>query len=299
MITAGANQAFAVAALTAFGAGEDVVLVSPYFFNHEMMVRAAGATPIEVGMDAASGFAVDVDRILRALTPRTRAVVVVTPANPSGAVARPSDIERLAAELEARNVFLIVDETYLLFTYDAAPWSATALAHDGSRNPSASRFESLVVIGSFSKSFAIPGWRLGYLAADPRFIGDAMRVQDAMIICAPAAAQQGMSAALRETPRYPLEFLPELRQRREILEDAIASAGGEWKMTGGGFFALARFPGCEDSFAAATRLLEEAHVLTIPGALFGKAGEGFLRLSYGAASREDLHEALHRIAAIL
>ena len=160
-------------------------------------------------------------------------------------------------------------------------------------------FENLVVIGSFSKSFAIPGWRLGYLAADQRFIGEAMRVQDAMIICAPAAAQQGMSAALRETPRYPLEFLPELRKRREILNDAIASAGGEWKMTGGGFFALARFPGCEDSFAAATRLLEEAHVLTIPGALFGKAGEGFLRLSYGAASREDLHEALRRIAAIL
>jgi aspartate/methionine/tyrosine aminotransferase len=289
IITAGANQAFALLALTAFGDGDEVLLASPYFFNHEMMVRAAGATPIEVAMDPHAGFRLDAARILSALTPRTRAVVVVTPANPTGAVATPSEIESLAVSLAAENVFLVVDETYLLFTYDAPPWSATAL----------SSHANVLVVGSFSKTFALPGWRLGYLAGDARFISDAMRVQDAMLICAPAVAQQGMIAALAEAPRYPLEFLDEFRQRREALSRAIANAGGEWEITGGGFFALARFPNCEDSFAAALRLLDEAHVLTIPGALFGNCGEGFLRLSYGAASAGVLEEALARISAAI
>ncbi len=286
IITAGANQAFALIALTAFAPGDDVLLASPYFFNHEMMGRAAGATPVEVPMNPATGFAIDGDRILRALTPSTRAVVVVTPANPTGAVASPDAIETLANALAAENVFLVVDETYLLFTYDAPPWSATAL----------SSHSNVLVIGSFSKTFAMPGWRLGYLAADARFIADALRVQDAMLICAPAAAQQAMIATLAEAPRYPLQFLPEFTDRRRALARAIASAGGEWVQTGGGFFALARFPGCQDSFAAALRLLDTAHVVTIPGALFGQAGEGFLRLSYGAATAAVLEEAVGRIA---
>ncbi len=285
IITAGANQAFALAALTALAPGDDVLLASPYFFNHEMMVRAAGAAPVEVAMDPAAGFAIDTDRILRALTPRTRAVVIVTPANPTGAVAPPAAIETLADALAAERVFLVVDETYLLFTYDAAPWSATALSSG-----------NVLAIGSFSKTFAMPGWRLGYLAADARFISDALRVQDAMLICAPAAAQHGMIAALAEAPDYPLQFLPEFKDRRRALARAIASAGGEWVQTGGGFFALARFPGCEDSFAAALRVLDTARVLTIPGGLFGKAGEGFLRLSYGGATAEVLEEAVGRIA---
>jgi aspartate/methionine/tyrosine aminotransferase len=286
IITAGANQAFALLALTAFGAGDDVLLASPYFFNHEMMVRAAGATPVEVPMDPASGFRLDAKRILAALTPRTRAVVVVTPANPTGAVATPGEIESLADALAAEHVFLVVDETYLLFTYDAPPWSATALASRA----------NVLAIGSFSKTFAIPGWRLGYLAGDARFISDAMRVQDAMLICAPSVAQQGMIAALADTPLYPQEFLPEFKARRETLSRAVTTAGGEWAVTGGGFFALAWFPNCDDSFAAALRLLDEAHVLTIPGGLFGDAGAGFLRLSYGAASSEVLAEAVGRLA---
>jgi aspartate/methionine/tyrosine aminotransferase len=285
IITAGANQAFALLALTAFAPGDDVLLASPYFFNHEMMVRAAGATPIEVAMDPATGFAVEADRILGALTPGTRAVVVVTPANPTGAAATPATIETLADALAREKIFLVVDETYLLFMYDAQPWSATALPHD-----------NVLVIGSFSKTFAMPGWRLGYLAADPRFIAGALRVQDTMLICAPAAAQQGMIAALAETPRYPQQFLPEFDERRHALASAIAAAGGEWVPTGGGFFALARFPGSGDSFAAALHLLDTAHVLTIPGGLFGRAGEGFLRLSYGGATREVLGEAIGRIA---
>lgn len=288
MITAGANQAFAVAALTAFGAGDDVLLASPYFFNHEMMVRAAGARPIEVPMSSTAGFRVDVDRILRAVTLRTRAVVLVTPANPTGAVASRADIETLAAALSAEDIFLIVDETYLLFNYETPPWSATALSH-----------ANVLVLGSFSKAFAIPGWRVGYLAADARFISDALRVQDAMIICPPAIAQYGMLAALAEEPLYPLEFLPELRQRRDALHRAIADAAGECVVTGGGFFVLARFPCSDNSFVAATRVLEDAHVVTIPGALFGSAGEGFLRLSYGAATAAVLEEALVRIGQVL
>jgi aminotransferase len=124
----------------------------------------------------------------------------------------------------------------------------------------------------------------------------AVKVQDAMIICAPVISQMAAEAAVREKWSYPSSFHDELRRRRRVLADGLASIPGvEWTPTRGGLFAFARVAGCDDSARLSNELIERAHVVTIPGAAFGSSGEGFLRLSYGYANVTDLAEAVERM----
>lgn len=290
LITTGANQAFMLAVLALLDPDDDVLLASPYFLNHETAVRASSAVPIEVPAGPETGFTLALEDFERAITPRTRAVVIVSPSNPTGAVTPAPELERIARALLDRDIALVVDETYLPFVYDAQPFSATALP----------QYPNVISIGSFSKAFAMTGWRLGYLAGPAHFIEEALKIQDAMVICAPAIAQAAILGALQEEPRYIEQFLPELRQRREFLRDRIAGVPElQWSGAAGGFFAFVRVEGCSDSLALATRLLDETHVVTLPGRLFGQAGEGFLRLSYGAMGTEEIGTAVERIAGHL
>lgn len=298
LITAGANQAFMLAALTLLDPGDEVLLASPYFLNHQTAVRAVSAVPIEVEARPESGFTLTLEDFERSITPRTRAVVIVSPSNPTGAVTSGAELQRIAPALAARNVALIVDETYLPFVYDSPPFTATSLL-DSPAGPtfrSGETARNVIAVGSFSKAFAMTGWRLGYLAGPRKFIDEALKIQDAMLICAPAISQAAVLGALREEPRYIEQFLPELRERREFLRARLEETPGlEWNGADGGFFAFVRVEGCTDSLALAMRLLDEAHVVTLPGRLFGKAGEGFLRISYGAMGIEETGRAVDKI----
>jgi aminotransferase len=223
------------------------------------------------------------------LTPRTRAVVLCTPSNPTGATITRANGERIVRELASRNMWVISDETYLHFVYDGAHWSAASVS-DWRRN--------VVVIGTFSKSFAMMGWRVGFMLADRDVCEQATKIQDAMIICAPTISQIAAEAAVNADWDYARGFGAEFTRRRQrVAERLVGIRGLEWSPAAGGFFAFVRVDGCSDSNALATRLLEEAHVVTIPGASFGRSGEGCLRLSYGSVSDADLERALERLAA--
>ena len=287
IVTAGGNQAFMLAAMAAVDPGDEVVLAAPYFVNHEMAVRAVGANPIEAPIDESVGFAARWADIEPHLTSRTRAVVLCTPSNPTGAVVAADDLERIVAELSSRRVMLVCDETYLQFVFDGVHTSAASLT--GWR-------DNVMVVGTFSKSFAMTGWRVGYLLADRRICEQAIKIQDAMIICAPVISQIGVEAAVRDNWDYIHAFDAELRARRTALADGLGEIPGlHWTSTGGGFFAFVRVAGAGDSERLADEILERAHVVTIPGAAFGRSGEGFVRLSYGAASIADLVEACGRL----
>jgi aminotransferase len=288
IITAGGNHAFALATLTLLDPGDEVLLPSPYFTNQEMMLRVAGVSPREVPLTDATGFALRWRDLEPHVTARTRAVVFCTPSNPTGAVIDREEGARIVAELSRRQVLVISDETYLPFVYGAPPWSAASI----------SRWrDSVIVVGTFSKSFAMTGWRVGYLLAAREVCAEAVKVQDAMIICAPVTSQRAAEAALRHAPDYPARFLPELRERRELLRERLQSIPRlKWTTTDGGFFAFVRVDGCEDSVRLANDLLEHEYVVTLPGSTFGTVGEGYLRLSYGAATQAELHEALDRLA---
>lgn len=289
IITAGGNQALQLALTTLIDPGDEVVLVSPFFLNHEMAVRSVGAVPIEAPVPASRGFIPSWEDVAMHVTERTRAVVLVTPSNPTGAVTPPREVERIIDECAARNIILFVDETYLRFTYGAAP--ATALASRRWR-------ETVVIIGSFSKGFAITGWRCGYLIADAEVITEAMKIQDVMVICAPVPVQRAVTAILEQEPDYAKRWLPELRARRDLLMQELAAIPGVTPIQPeGAFFVMARIDGMTDSRSGALDLIERQQVVTIPGAFFGKAAEGYLRISYGAAPAPRLEAAVERLAA--
>jgi aminotransferase len=215
-------------------------------------------------------------------------VVVCTPSNPTGAVVEPGEMARIARELSARSVLLFSDETYARFVYGRGFRSVAALPEWR---------ENVILTSTFSKSFGMTGWRVGYLLADRRVTEQAIKIQDAMVICAPVISQIAAEAALRESWDYPLSFHDELVARRRLLAAALESIPRlHWLPTGGAFFAFVRVNGCSDSTRLSRDILERAHVVTIPGASFGQAGEGFIRLSYGAAGESELREALARLA---
>jgi aspartate/methionine/tyrosine aminotransferase len=287
IVTAGGNQAFMLAALTALDPGDEVVVAAPYFVNHEMAIRAAGAVPIEAPATEASGFRIRSSDILPYLTARTRAVVLCTPSNPTGAVIERDQLERIVRELATRGITLICDETYLHFVFDGVHSSAASIS---------GWQQNVIVVGTFSKSFAMTGWRVGFLMADRRVCEEAIKIQDAMIICAPVISQRAVESAVRDDWNYITRFHEELRNRRAALQTAIARIPAlHWEPTGGGFFAFVRIPKQHDSANLASAILERAHVVTIPGASFGACGEGFLRLSYGAVSVDELGEACDRL----
>jgi aminotransferase len=292
IITAGGNQAFMLALMTLVDPGDEVLLPAPYFVNHQMAVAAVGAMPKEVPLDEARGFRLRWADLEPYVTGNTRAAVICTPSNPTGAVIAQDEMTRIVEELARRNVVLFSDETYSRFVYEGG------VAQDA---PSAANVEgwrdNVVILNTFSKSFGMTGWRVGYMAADTRVCEQAIKIQDAMIICAPVVSQIGVEAAVRESWDYPVSFRAELITRRRVLADGLARIPQlHWTPTGGGFFAFVRVAGCTDSARLSDDLLERAHIVTIPGSTFGSCGEGFIRLSYSAVPQDDLREAVQRLA---
>jgi aspartate/methionine/tyrosine aminotransferase len=291
VITAGANHAFALTLATLVNPGDEVVLPGPYFTNHHMMVCALGAIAVEAPVIDRVTFSVTWDDIEPHLTARTKAIVLCNPSNPTGSPIDEQAGRRIVERAGDRGLAIISDETYMHFVYEGSHWSPVALA--GWRR-------HVVVIGTFSKSFGMRGWRLGFVLADAQICEQAVKVQDAMIICAPVISQVAGEAAARDNWSYAASFHDEFRARRQVLIDGLATVPGiEWLPQRGGLFAFARVAGCLDSRALSAQLIEEAHVVTIPGAVFGTSGGGCLRLSYGVATVTELREAVSRLAAVL
>lgn len=287
IVTAGGNQAFMLALLTLVGEGDDVLLPAPYFVNHEMAVRAVGARPCEVPLHEDTGFAVTWKDLAPFVTDRTRAVALCNPSNPTGATIPAAEGSHILRELSTRGIIAICDETYMQFVYGRPHWSAASVPDWR---------DNVVVVSSFSKSFGMTGWRVGYMLADASVCEQAIKVQDAMIICAPAIAQSVAEAAVRDSWNYPCSFHPQLEdRRRQMIEGVQTIRGLHWTPTNGGFFAFVHVADCTDSTALSRAILERAHVVTVPGAIFGRSGEGYLRVSYGSVSSGDLSEAVHRL----
>src|SRR4030095_12093563 len=238
LITAGANHAFTTALTTLVSAGDEVVRPGPYITDHQMASQAAGAIAVEAPVADRDTYSVTWDDIAPALTERTRAVVLCNPRNPTGAPVTAAAGPRLVSELADRGILAISDETYMHFVYDGRHWSAASVA--GWRR-------NVVVIGTFSKSFAMMGWRVGYMLGDAPGCAQATKVQDAMIICVPTISQIAAEAAVRDDWDYPRTFHADFIERRRRLSEALTRiAGASWLATHRGFFAFVRVDGCID-----------------------------------------------------
>ncbi len=285
LVSNGTSPAMLLVFAALVGEGDEVVLATPHYPCYPNFVRMSGGVPVLVPADPASGYAMDVEAVRGALTPRTRAIVVSSPANPTGAV----QSEQTLRELASLGLPIISDEIYDGLLYEGAKVTSALQVSDDA-----------YVLDGFSKRYAMTGYRLGY-AIVPRKAMRALQVmQQNLFISANCFVQHAGVAVLRDRSDTLAAMLDAYTRRRRLLIDGLRALGfGIPVEPKGAFyvFADARAFG-SDSLRLAYTLLERARVGTTPGIDFGASGEGWLRFSY-ANSEAAIEEALERLAAVL
>lgn len=287
VVTAGGNLAFMNAVLAIADPGDEFIFPAPYYFNHEMAVVMASATPVPVQTTA--DYQLDLDAIARAITPRTRAVVTVSPNNPTGAVYPEAALRAVNALCRDRGVFHIHDEAYEYFTYDdAVHFSPGSIAGAA---------EHTISLFSMSKAFGLASWRIGYMVI-PETLWDAVnKIQDTLLICAPAVSQRAGLAALTLGRDYTRPFLEQLAKTRAGVVAALRdrSMPVDVPHASGAFYYFLRVHTALDPTTLTERLIREHKVAVIPGTAFGHTHGCAIRMSYGALDPASITEGLGRL----
>ncbi len=288
MVSAGGNMAFVNALLAIGDEGDEVVLMSPYYFNHEMAVTMAGCRPVLVGTD--SNFQLDLDAVEAAITEETRAVVTISPNNPSGAVYPEADLRELNRLCAERGVYHIHDEAYEYFLYDGAEHFSPGSLPDAG--------EHTLSLFSLSKAYGFASWRVGYLRLPAHLSEAAAKIQDTIAICPPIVSQFAACAALDAGADYCRGYRAGIAARRSAVLQALGELAPlvEVPATRGAFYVLARVATDADSVEVASRLITEHRVAAVPGAAFGLTDGCYLRIAYAAPDDATLAEALDRLA---
>ncbi|MFD6567684.1 aminotransferase [Micromonospora profundi] len=288
VVTAGCNQAFSLVAAALAGPGDEIVLPLPYYFNHDMWLRLNGVTPVylEPGPDLVPR-AADAERLL---TPRTRAIVLVTPGNPSGVTVDPDGIAAFAAVAERHGIALILDETYRSFRDTDAP------AHRLFAGPDWER--TVVSLHSFSKDLALPGYRVGAVVASPELNREVCKLLDCVAVCAPRIGQEATWAGLTYARGWRSARARELADRRAWFADTMAARPGGFELLScGGFFAWLRHPFPDRSTDDVVRELVVKHdTLVMPGTAFLPDDRRTIRVSVGNLDRDAIAALAGRFA---
>lgn len=297
MISCGAMEAIAAAVLSTVEPGDDVLLPAPTYASHIEQVLLAGGRPVFVPLQEDAGWRLDPDRMRSAVTSRTKAILLSNPSNPTGAVLGAAEIQAIAGIAIEHDLFIIADETYDFLVYDGGFASFTSIPEIWSR---------LLAGFTFSKMFCMTGFRVGFLTGAARSIGHALKVHDAVALCAPTISQRAALIALRETglpggrrgrgDEALTALLTEMKQRRSLASQRLRAFGDIFQFVdpAGAYYLFARYAFPEGSRQIALRILEEAGVITIPGAAFGPSTDRHLRLSFGA-DPHVLNEAFDRL----
>ena len=294
IVTVGGKAALFEIALALFEEGQEVIVPSPCWVSFPEQIRFAGAEPVLVPTKGEDGFRIHAGPILEAVTGRTRAILLNSPCNPTGGTVSASDLREIVAEADRRGILVISDETYERFVYDGGHASAASLAAEFP--------ETVVLVGSFSKTYAMTGWRIGYLLGPDEVVRAVEAIQSHATSNATSFAMVGALAALRHAEPAVQEMVAEYRARREMLIAKLNGIPGfEFQPPHGAFYAFPRVAGAyrsglRDSIALSELLLERAAVAVVPGAAFGS--DDHIRISF-ACSRATLAEGLERIAAAL
>ncbi len=287
MVTAGANMAFFHAVMATTAPGDEVILPTPFYFNHEMAIQMAGCRAVRVATD--ERYQLSIDALSRAITDRTRAIVTVSPSNPSGAVLTESSLGDVNALCRERGMYHIADEPYEYFTYGSA------------RHVSPGSFQSAeghtISMYSLSKAFGFAGWRIGYMAYPAHLAAAMIKSQDTILICPPIASQAAAVAALDVGRAYCEPYVRELASIRDIVVSELAALGPLAKVptADGAFYVLMKVNTTMSPLALAERLIREHKVAVIPGTAFGMTDGCYFRVAYGALQKDTVKEGIGRL----
>ena len=276
--------------------GDEVIIPAPYWVSYPDIVKYAGGKPVYVESLPEDGFSVKASVIEKAITPKTRMVILSSPNNPTGGVIPPDEYERILAACKKHNVWLMGDECYSHFTYDShKPYSIASAA---------SSKDHVIIIGSMSKTFAMTGWRIGYTLAPEALIQATVKLQSQSTSNPTSIAQHAALEAMRGSmDSVPVMLAEYERRRKRIVEGLRAISGVTCEWPGGAFYAFPNIAAhlangnsgralAKDTTELAKILLDQARVALVPGDAFG--APGYLRLSY-ATSIERIDEGLRRL----
>jgi len=286
LVTVGVSEAVDLAMRAILSPGDEVLVPEPSYVSYKACVALAGGVPVTVPTKMENGFRVTVEQLEALVTPRTKALLIGYPNNPTGAIMPSEELATIAAFAKKHDLIVISDEIYADLTYSGTHTCFAALP--GMR-------DRTILLNGFSKAYAMTGWRIGYALSNPDFIGAMTKIHQYTMLCAPVTAQVAAIEALRHGQASMTKMVEEYNRRRRLMVEGIKAIGLDCFEPQGAFYI---FPSVKktglSSLAFAEELLKAEKVALVPGDAFGACGEGFVRCSY-ASSTANLSEALTRI----
>jgi len=292
LITVGGTQAIFLALEALINPGDEVLIPDPGFLCYEPNVLMAGGTPVYMPLLEKRGFQIEEEDVTSQITKKSRMMIINSPNNPTGAVLSHGDLARLAKLAVERDMLVISDEVYEKITYDDARHFCLATFP--------SMRERTLVVGSFSKTYAMTGFRVGYVYGPKELIRPMMLMHQYCVACVDGPAQYAALEALKGPQGFVREMVSEFDRRRRLLHSGLNEIEGfRCSLPKGAFYIFANIEGFKmPSEKLAELLVSQGRVITVPGSAFGKRGEGFLRFSY-ATAYDKIEEALNRIANVV
>jgi aminotransferase len=286
LITVGVSEALHLALLTVVEPGDEVIVPEPCFVSYKPGVIFAGGTPVVVEAKLQNGFQITAAEIEQVITPRTKAILIGYPNNPTGAVMNRERLTEIASVAQKHDLLVLSDEIYDRLVYGVEHVCFPSLPNMKERT---------ILLGGFSKTYAMTGWRLGYAAAPGEILAGMLKVHQYIVMCAPTPAQVAGVEALREGEDAVQEMIRQYDQRRRVIVQGLNSIGMPCFEPHGAFYAFPSIQNTDlNSEQFSEKLLSEQKVAVVPGNAFGDSGEGFVRCSY-ATSLVKIEEALVRL----
>ena len=286
LITVGVSEALDLAMRALINPGDEVIMPDPHYVAYDACVLLSGGVPVFVPTDEDNGFEISADDTEAMITDKTRAILLGYPANPTGAVMPREKLEGIAALARKHNLLIISDEIYARLVYGSEHTCIASLP---------GMQENTILLGGFSKSYSMTGWRIGYAAASAEIIAAMTRIHQYTIMSAPTMGQVAAIEALKAGDAGVLEMVEDYNRRRLVMVNGLREIGLSCFEPKGAFYA---FPSIKStgmtSEQFAEKLLVEEKVAVVPGNAFGRCGEGYIRCCY-AASLQEIEEALERI----
>lgn len=286
IVTVGASQALDVAMRAIINPDDEVLIIEPSFVSYAPLVTLAGGVPVPVATTLENEFKVQPEQIEAAITAKTKAILLCSPNNPTGAMLNKSELEEIAVIVEKYNLIVLSDEIYAELVYDEVYTSFASIQN---------MREHTILISGFSKGFAMTGWRLGMIASPVYFSELMLKIHQYSMMCAPTMSQFAALEALRAGNDEVIRMRDSYKKRCNFMTTSFNEMGLTCHVPGGAFYVFPSISSTGLSSAEfAEQLLLEEKVAVVPGSVFGESGEGFIRCSY-ATSLEQLMEAMKRM----
>lgn len=287
VVTAGSNMGFVNAILAITSPGDEVIIQTPFYFNHEMAIAMAGCRPVLVAMD--ENYQLRPNAIAQAITERTRAVVTISPNNPTGAVYSEEALREVNQICRDRGIYHISDEAYEYFTYNGVKHVSPGAFSQSS--------EYTISLYSLSKAYGFASWRIGYMVIPEHLLVSVKKVQDTILICPPVVSQYAALGALQVGGGYCKEHIGAIASVRELVLASLKRLEGLCTITpaDGAFYFFLKVHTQLDAFELTQRLIREHRVAVMPGTTFGMNDECYLRVAYGALQKETVAEGIERL----